>query len=402
MELIRKQFPILEREIHKRKLVYLDNAATVQKPFQVLDSIKEYYSIHNANVHRGVHTLSQEASSMYENARKKVQSFIQASSDQEIIFTKGTTDGINLIATCLSSNHLKAGDEIILSMHEHHSNIVPWQLLKERMGLTLKVIPLQLSLELDLESFQSLITEKTKLIAVTQVSNTLGIQNPVEEIIRISHANNIPVLIDAAQSVPHMKVNVQQMDADFLVFSGHKMYAPTGIGVAYIKQHWINQLPPYQGGGGIIKTVSFEKTEFVDGALKFEAGTPNIEGAIGLAAAIDFVHELGLERIQQHETMLHDYVFKHLKEWQEVEVYGPPTNKAGVISFNVKGIHSFDIGTLLDKMGVCVRTGHHCTQPLMAHLGVPGTVRVSFAAYNTTEEANTFLSSLKKAIEMLQ
>lgn len=402
MDLIRAQFPILSREIHKRKLVYLDNAATVQKPTRVLDAIQDYYANHNANVHRGVHTLSQEASAMYEDARKKVQSFIHAASEQEIIFTKGTTDGVNLIASCLANKYLKEGDEVILSMHEHHSNIVPWQLLAERIGIRLRVIPLLDTLELDLDAFRSMIHASTKLVAVTHVSNTLGIQNPIEEIIRIAHSHAIPVMVDAAQSVPHLKVDVQSLDADFLVFSGHKMYAPTGIGVVYMKREWIDKLPPYQGGGGIIKTVSFEKTEFVDGALKFEAGTPNIEGAIGLASAIDFINEIGMDTIHEHERNLHDYVFAKLQLMEGLEIYGRSATKAGVISFNAKGIHPFDIGTLLDKMGVCVRTGHHCTQPLMSHLGIPGTVRVSFAIYNTIEEADIFISALEKSLTMLR
>jgi cysteine desulfurase/selenocysteine lyase len=401
MDSIRLQFPILDREINKRKLVYLDNAATVQKPLVVLKSIQDYYRLHNANVHRGVHTLSQEASALYEEARKKVQHFINAESDQEIIFTKGTTDGINTVAFCLGENYFSAGDEIILSTHEHHSNIVPWQMLAQRKGIQIKVIPMDDHLNLDMNAFEKLITSSTKLIAITHVSNTLGIQNPIEEIISMAHAKSIPVMIDAAQSAPHMKVDVQDLDADFLVFSGHKMYAPTGIGVLYMKRKWIDTLLPYQGGGGIIKTVSFENTEYVDGALKFEAGTPNIEGAIALGAAIDFMQSIGMENIHQHEKNLHDYVLDKLLQSPQISVYGNSDKKAGVISFNVEGVHPFDVGTLLDKMGVCVRTGHHCTQPLMAKLGVQGTVRVSFAVYNTKEEADIFIYSLQKAIEML-
>jgi cysteine desulfurase/selenocysteine lyase len=401
MESVRSQFPILHREINKRKLVYLDNAATVQKPAVVLKTIQEYYELHNANVHRGVHTLSQEASALYEQARQKVKGFINAQSEQEIIFTKGTTDSINTVAFCLGESYFEPGDEVILSMHEHHSNIVPWQMLAQRKGIKIQVIPLNSSLNLDLEAFEKLIQPKTKLVSITHVSNTLGIQNPIEKIIAIAHQKSIPVLVDAAQSVPHTSVDVQLLDADFLVFSGHKMYAPTGIGVLYMKHQWISQLSPYQGGGGIIKTVSFEKTEYVEGALKFEAGTPNIEGAIALGAAIDFIKEIGIDAIHAHEKFLHDYVLEKLSDIKNVEVYGSSEKKAGAISFNVKGVHPFDVGTLLDKMGVCVRTGHHCTQPLMAHLGVQGTIRVSFAIYNNLEDADIFITSLNKAIEML-
>ena len=399
---IRAQFPILRREVNKKLLVYLDNAATVQKPISVIESITHYYSNTNANVHRGVHTLSQEASAAYELARKKVQQFLNANEDQEIIFTKGTTDGINLVASSYGEKFLSDGDEIIVSMMEHHSNIIPWQILAEKKNLKLRVAPIFENGELDTQALYALFNNKTKLIAITHVSNTLGTINPVKEIIKKAHAKNIVVMVDGAQAVPHKQVDVQDLDADFYVFGGHKIYAPTGIGVLYAKKKYIDTMPPYQGGGGIIKTVSFEKTVYVDGALKFEAGTPNIEGAIALGVALDFVTNIGIENIFKHEVDLLDYATSKIKHIEGLRIIGTSNHKAGVLSFSVDKMHPFDIGTLLDKMGIAVRTGHHCTQPLMQFYGIQGTVRASFAIYNTFEEVDYFVESLSKCLTMLR
>ena len=399
---IRAQFPILRREVNKKLLVYLDNAATVQKPISVIESITHYYSNTNANVHRGVHTLSQEASAAYELARKKVQQFLNANEDQEIIFTKGTTDGINLVASSYGEKFLSDGDEIIVSMMEHHSNIIPWQILAEKKHLKLRVAPIFENGELDTQALYALFNNKTKLIAITHVSNTLGTINPVKEIIKKAHAQNIVVMVDGAQAVPHKQVDVQDLDADFYVFGGHKIYAPTGIGVLYAKKKHIDTMPPYQGGGGIIKTVSFEKTVYVDGALKFEAGTPNIEGAIALGVALDFVTNIGIENIFKHEVDLLDYATSKIKHVEGLRIIGTSNHKAGVLSFSVDKMHPFDIGTLLDKMGIAVRTGHHCTQPLMQFYGIQGTVRASFAIYNTFEEVDYFVESLNKCLTMLR
>jgi len=399
---IRAQFPILRREVNKKLLVYLDNAATVQKPISVIESITHYYSNTNANVHRGVHTLSQEASAAYELARKKVQQFLNANEDQEIIFTKGTTDGINLVASSYGERFLSDGDEIIVSMMEHHSNIIPWQILAEKKNLKLRVAPIFENGELDTQALYALFNNKTKLIAITHVSNTLGTINPVKEIIKKAHAQNIVVMVDGAQAVPHKQVDVQDLDADFYVFGGHKIYAPTGIGVLYAKKKHIDTMPPYQGGGGIIKTVSFEKTVYVDGALKFEAGTPNIEGAIALGVALDFVTNIGIENIFKHEVDLLDYATSKIKHIEGLRIIGTSNHKAGVLSFSVDKMHPFDIGTLLDKMGIAVRTGHHCTQPLMQFYGIQGTVRASFAIYNTFEEVDYFVESLSKCLTMLR
>jgi len=399
---IRAQFPILRREVNKKLLVYLDNAATVQKPISVIESITQYYSNTNANVHRGVHTLSQEASAAYELARKKVQQFLNAHSEQEIIFTKGTTDGINLVASSYGEKFLNDGDEIIVSMMEHHSNIIPWQILAEKKNLKLRVAPIFENGELDTQALYALFNIKTKLIAITHVSNTLGTINPVKEIIKKAHAQNTVVMVDGAQAVPHKQVDVQDLDADFYVFGGHKIYAPTGIGVLYAKKKHIDTMPPYQGGGGIIKTVSFEKTVYVDGALKFEAGTPNIEGAIALGVALDFVTNIGIENIFKHEVDLLDYATSKIKDIEGLRIIGTSNHKAGVLSFSVDKMHPFDIGTLLDKMGIAVRTGHHCTQPLMQFYGIQGTVRASFAIYNTFEEVDYFVESLDKCLTMLR
>ncbi len=402
INVIREQFPILKREVNKKPLVYFDNAATSQKPLSVINSISYYYSHTNSNVHRGVHTLSQEASAEYEKAREKVCNFLNAGSVQEIIFTKGTTDGINIVAASYGDTFLKEDDEIILTTMEHHSNIIPWQLLCERKKTKLKIATILDNGDLDLEHLYSLFNKKTKLIAITHVSNTLGTINPIKEIIKKAHQNNIVVLVDGAQAVPHKQVDVQDLDADFYVFSGHKLYAPTGIGALFTKKKFIDLMPPYQGGGGIIKSVSFEKTEYVEGALKFEAGTPNISGAIALGSAIDFINEIGIENIFKHEVQLLDYTVSKISDIEGLKIIGTSNHKAGVLSFVVDGIHPFDLGTLLDKMGIAVRTGHHCTQPLMQYFNLQGTVRASFAIYNTMLEVDYFVEGLKKCIAMLK
>ncbi|MFN5629045.1 MAG: aminotransferase class V-fold PLP-dependent enzyme [Bacteroidota bacterium] len=401
VEKIRNDFPILEREINNKKLVYLDNAATVQKPQAVIDAISNYYKLYNSNVHRGVHTLSQEASHHYELARIKAAAFIGAKSAQEIIFTKGTTDGINLVAQSFVKPRLQKGNEIVLTMMEHHSNIIPWQMIAEEKEAVLKIAPISESGELVMDEFEKLISKQTKIIALTHVSNTMGTINNVSKIIEIAKQNSIPVLIDGAQSAPHMQVDVAGMDCDFYVFSGHKVYGPTGIGVLYAKEEHINSMPPYQGGGGIISTVTFDKTTYVQGPLKFEAGTPNIEGAIGLAAAFDYCNNVGMERIFEHETMLLKYANSQFKNFPQVKIIGTSEHKAGVISFALENIHPFDIGTLLDKFGIAVRTGHHCTQPLMNFFNVAGTTRMSFGIYNTTQEIDYFFGALEKVLRML-
>ncbi|MEI6524231.1 MAG: SufS family cysteine desulfurase [Bacteroidota bacterium] len=401
VEKIRKDFPILQREVNNKKLVYFDNAATVQKPQVVIDAICNYYKLYNSNVHRGVHTLSQEASHHYEQARIKAAAFIGAKSAQEIIFTKGTTDGINLVAQSFVKPRLQKGNEIVLTMMEHHSNIIPWQMIAEENEAVLKIAPISESGELLLEEFEKLISKQTKFIAVTHVSNTMGTINNVSKIIEIAKKHNISVLIDGAQSAPHMQVNVATMDCDFYVFSGHKVYGPTGIGVLYAKEEHINSMQPYQGGGGIISTVTFDKTTYVQGPLKFEAGTPNIEGAIGLAAAFDYCNKIGMESIFEHETMLLKYANSQFKNFPQVKIIGTTEHKAGVISFALENIHPFDIGTLLDKFGIAVRTGHHCTQPLMNFFNIPGTTRMSFGIYNTTQEIDYFFQALEKVLRML-
>lgn len=401
IEEIRKQFPILNVSVNGKPLVYFDNGATTQKPKLVINAISDYYSNANANIHRGVHSLSQLATTKYDQARKFIADSINTELPEEVIFTKGTTDSINLIASCFEK-FISEGDEIIISEMEHHSNILPWQALCEKKKAKLKVIPINDKGELIIEKFQELVSDKTKLIAITHVSNTLGTINPVKEIISIAHKNNVPVLIDGAQSIPHLKVDVRDLDADFYVFSGHKVYAPTGIGICYAKKKWWDQFSPYQTGGGTIKTVSFEKTEYAEAPHKFEAGTPNIEGAIVLAEALKFVSAIGIDEIHQHENDLLLYAENKLKEFPEIKIIGEAKNKAGVISFVVEGIHPFDIGTILDKQGVAVRTGHHCTQPLMQRFGIPGTIRISFAIYNTKEEIDIFITALQKAIKMLK
>ena len=401
IEKIRADFPILKTSIHQKKLVYLDNGATTQKPQSVIDAIVHYYTHENSNIHRGVHSLSQRATVHYEQARESVQKYIGAASPNEIIFTRGTTESINLVAYCFRKLGIQKGDNIIISGMEHHSNILPWQVLCEETGARLQVIPLDEKGNLQLNRFAELLSSHTKLIALCHVSNSLGIINSIEDLILQAKKQQIPVLIDGAQAVPHMPVNVTNLDCDFYCFSGHKMYAPTGIGVLYAKEKWLELFGPYQTGGGTIKTVSFEHTLYAEGPMKFEAGTPHIEGAIGLAAAIQYLRETGLERIAAYEDELMQYASRKLKEIQGLEIYGDVEKKAAVISFNVNGLHPFDVGTLLDKQGVAVRTGHHCTQPLMKHLGIQGTIRASFSFYNSLEEVDLFIAALKKAITML-
>jgi cysteine desulfurase/selenocysteine lyase len=400
LEDLRSQFPILTQKVNGRDLIYFDNAATSQKPSTVIDKIKTYYEKENANIHRGVHSLSQEATTAYEQARLKVSNYLNAKSDAEIIFTKGTTDGINLIASSFGEL-LHPGDEVLISAMEHHSNIVPWQLLESRKKIKLKVIPIHNSGEIDLKAFEKLLNEKTKLVSITHISNSLGIINPIKEIIRKSHFVGAKVLIDGAQSIQHEKIDLQELDCDFFVFSGHKIYGPTGIGVLYGKSELLNIMPPYQGGGDMIEKVSFEKTTFNVLPFKFEAGTPNIVGGIALGAAFDFLNSLNFEQFKNHELELLRYAEEQLMTIPEIQIFGNSKNKTSVISFNVGKIHPFDIGTLLDKQGVAVRTGHHCTQPIMDFYQIPGTIRVSFSIYNTKDEIDVFLAALNKSIQIL-
>ena len=400
LEDLRSQFPILTQKVNGRDLIYFDNAATSQKPSTVIDKIKTYYEKENANIHRGVHSLSQEATTAYEQARLKVSNYLNAKSDAEIIFTKGTTDGINLIASSFGEL-LHPGDEILISAMEHHSNIVPWQLLESRKKIKLKVIPIHNSGEIDLKAFEKLLNEKTKLVSITHISNSLGIINPIKEIIRKSHFVGAKVLIDGAQSIQHEKIDLQELDCDFFVFSGHKIYGPTGIGVLYGKSELLNIMPPYQGGGDMIEKVSFEKTTFNVLPFKFEAGTPNIVGGIALGAAFDFLNSLNFEQFKNHELELLRYAEEQLMTIPEIQIFGNSKNKTSVISFNVGKIHPFDIGTLLDKQGVAVRTGHHCTQPIMDFYQIPGTIRVSFSIYNTKDEIDVFMAALNKSIQIL-
>lgn len=399
---IRSQFPILTREVNGKPLVYLDNGATSQKPKVVLDVLDEYYEKYNANVHRGIHTLSQEATDLMEESRRKIQKFIHAKYDHEIIFTRGTTEGINLVSNSLR-NVLTADDEIIITEIEHHSNIVPWQLLCQRTGAKLKYIPLTAEGILDIDKLDDLLTDKTKLVCVNQVSNALGVVNPIETIIEKAHAKGAWVLIDAAQSAPHTVIDVQTLDCDFLVFSGHKMYGPTGIGILYGKEDILNELPPFHGGGEMIKDVTMEVSTYACLPFKFEAGTPDIAGIIGLGAAVDFINSIGMQTIHDYEKELIDYTIQRLSEFDEVVIYAKDAEHSGAVSFNLKfdGVHSSDVGMILDKKGIAVRTGHHCAQPIMHHFNIPGTVRASFAVYNTKEEIDIFIDGLKTAIRML-
>lgn len=399
---IRADFPLLKREVNGKPLVYLDNGATTQKPQVVIDAMVHYYTDMNANVHRGVHYLSQISTDAFEITRQKVKSFINAAHDYEVIITKGTTDSINLVAQCYGASFVHKDDEIIISAMEHHSNIVPWQMLCEAKGALLKVIPMNDQGVLDLDAYKALLSPKTKIVAVTYVSNALGTINPIEEIIQLAHLNNTPVLVDAAQAVQHITVDVQKLDADFLVFSGHKMYAPTGVGVLYGKEKWLNAMPPYQGGGDMIKEVTFEKTTYNELPFKFEAGTPNIEAGICLAQAIDYLNEVGLDAIKEYEDELLAYATAEILKIDGVRIIGTADKKSSVLSFVVEGIHPYDIGVILDKLGIAVRTGHHCAQPVMAQLGIPGTIRASFAMYNTKEDIDKFSTGLQRAINMLK
>lgn len=397
---IRHDFPILQREVYGKPLVYLDNAATTQKPRCVVEKIDEMYFTLNSNVHRGVHFLSQEATQAHENARKTVQKFIGAASESEIVFTRGTTESINLVASSFCRAFCKEDDEILITAMEHHSNIVPWQLQADIRGVKLRVAPINEKGELWLDEFEKKISPRTKLISVTHISNVLGTINPIDEIIRIAHEHDIPVLIDAAQSVQHIGVNVQQLDCDFLVFSSHKIYGPTGVGVLYGKEKWLNAMPPYQGGGEMIANVSFEKTTYNEIPFKFEAGTPDFVGTTALASALDYVAGLGIDNIAAYEKELLDYATERLSSMDGMRIIGEAENKSSVLSFLVKDIHPYDVGTLLDKMGIAVRTGHHCAEPLMNFFGVPGTVRASFAFYNTREEIDLLANAIERIVKM--
>ena len=397
---IRNDFPILGREVYGKPLVYLDNGATTQKPRQVIDAItEEYYSV-NANVHRGVHFLSQEATKLHEASRERVRQFINAASASEIIFTRGTTEAINLLASSFGEAFLREGDEVIVSTMEHHSNIVPWQLLETRKGIRLRVIPITDSGEICMDEYVKLFNERTRLVSVMHVSNVLGTVNPIREMIRIAHEHDVPFAVDGAQSVPHIKVDVQDLDADFYAFSAHKVYGPTGIGVLYGKERWLDRMPPYQGGGEMIQTVSFERTTFNELPYKFEAGTPDYIGTTAFARALDYVSALGMDNIAAHEKALTDYALQRLREIPEMRIIGEAEERGAVISFNVGDIHPSDLGTLLDRLGVAVRTGHHCAQPLMQRMGIPGTVRASFALYNTMEEVDALVAAVDRVRKM--
>lgn len=398
---IREDFPILGRTVYNKPLIYLDNAATTQKPKCVIDAISDAYCNVNANVHRGVHFLSQRATDMLEAARETVRAFISAESTEEIIFTRGTTESLNLLASSFSNAFLSEDDEIIISAAEHHSNIVPWQMQAEKRGITIKVAPVKDNGELDLEALKELVSERTRLISITHVSNVLGTVMPVKEIVEFAHARGVYVAVDGAQSAPHMKVNVKELDVDFFAFSGHKVYGPTGIGVLYGKRELLEQLPPYQGGGEMIKKVTFEHTTYNELPYKFEAGTPDYVGSIALAKAIDYVQELGMENIAAYEDELCAYAVEKLRAIDGIRFIGEPKHRSGVVSFLVGNTHPSDIGTLLDKLGVAVRTGHHCAEPLMDRFGIPGTVRASFAIYNTKSEIDTFVSALDRVSKML-
>ena len=397
---IRNDFPILGRKVYDRPLVYLDNAATTQKPRCVVEAITdEYYNV-NANVHRGVHYLSQQATDLHEEAREKVRRFINARSTSEIIFTRGTTESLNLVASSFCDEFMQEGDEVIVSVMEHHSNIVPWQLQAAKKGISMRVIPMTDEGELRLDEYERLFTDRTKLVSVTHVSNVLGTVNPVDEIIRIAHSHGVPVMVDGAQSAPHFAVDVQAMDCDFFAFSGHKMYGPTGVGVLYGKEDWLDRLPPYQGGGEMIESVSFERTVFERLPFKFEAGTPDYVATNGLAKAIDYITALGMDNIRRHEHDLTEYAMRRLAEVDGIRIFGTSARKDAVVSFLVGDIHHLDMGTLLDRLGIAVRTGHHCAQPLMQRLGIQGTVRASFALYNTKEEIDALVDGIKRVSKM--
>ncbi len=399
---IREDFPALHQLIYQKPLVYLDNAATTQKPSCVIQTLKNYYEIQNSNIHRGVHYLSQQATTAFEEVRKTVQVFMNAPHSHEIIFTRGTTESINLVASSFTKKFLKKGDKILISAMEHHSNIVPWQIACEEKNAQLNVIPMDKNGELCLDEFEKMLTDNVKLIAVTHISNALGTVNPMKEIIKRAHQKNIPVLVDGAQSAPHIKIDVQDLDCDFYCFSGHKVYAPMGIGILFGKEKWLNEMPPYQGGGEMIKEVTFNKTTYNELPFKFEAGTPNVGDALGLASAITYLNNIGLEQIHRYEDELLAYANKRLLEIEGLRFIGNAKEKKGVASFLVGNIHPYDLGTILDKLGIAVRTGHHCAQPIMEYYKIPGTVRASFALYNTKEEVDILIEGIKKAKNMLE
>lgn len=401
-QLIRQDFPILLDKIYNKPLVYFDNAATTQKPMCVIDRIVHGYTHGNANIHRGVHFLSQKATEEHENARTTVQHFIHAARSSEIIFTRGTTESINLVAFSFGETFCQPGDEIIISAMEHHANIVPWQMLKDRKGIVLKVIPMLPDGTLDMPAFSKLLNNKTKLVAVTHVSNVLGIINPIQEIIQLAHNSNVPVLIDGAQAVPHIAIDVQQLDVDFYVFSAHKVYGPTGIGVLYGKEEWLNKMQPYQGGGEMIAKVTFEKTTYNELPFKFEAGTPDYIGSTALATALEYIQQIGLNAIATYENDLLQYATAKLLQVPGLKIYGEASHKSSVISFLVQGIHHYDMGTMLDKLGIAVRTGHHCAQPIMDYYGIEGTVRASFAFYNTKEEVDKLIEGVNRVVSMFK
>ncbi|KAG4080488.1 hypothetical protein HA402_013946 [Bradysia odoriphaga] len=398
---IRKDFPILQQQVHGKPLVYFDNGATTQKPQVVIDAEARYYEEYNSNVHRGVHHLSQVATNAYEKARITIAGYINAADPHEVIFTSGTTAGINLVANTMSRRFLKAGDSVIISAMEHHSNIVPWQMACEDSGATLKVIPINERGELKMDAFETMLDDSVKIVSVTYVSNTMGSVNPVQDIIALAHARNIPVLLDAAQAIQHISIDVQALDVDFLAFSGHKIYGPTGTGILYGKKEWLNKLPPYQGGGDMIKTVTFEKTIYNELPYKFEAGTPNIAGGIALGTAIEYLQQTGISKIQQWEEELMDYAMQELRKIDGIRFIGDAAERSGAISFLVHNIHPFDMGELLDQQGIAVRTGHHCTEPLMDLFQIPGTVRASLSFYNTKEEIDKLVAGIKRAASML-
>lgn len=397
---IRKDFPILSTTVYDRPLVYLDNAATTQKPLCVLDAMRHEYLNANANVHRGVHYLSQQATELHEAARETVRRFINAGKTEEVIFTRGTTESINLVASSFCEEFMKEGDEIIVSVMEHHSNIVPWQLQAARRGVAVRVIPMNDEGELDMEAYAGMFTERTKIVSVAHVSNVLGTVNPVREMIRIAHSHGVPVLVDGAQSTPHFKVDVQELDCDFFAFSGHKIYGPTGIGVLYGKEKWLDRMPPYQGGGEMIESVTFEKTVFQSLPFKFEAGTPDYIATHGLAVALDYVNDIGLEKISSHERELTSYCMEQMRSIDGIALFGTSEHKDAVVSFLVGDIHHLDMGTLLDRLGIAVRTGHHCAQPVMQRYGIQGAVRASFAMYNTREEIDALVEGVRRVSRM--
>lgn len=402
VEAIRADFPILKSIVHKHPLVYLDNGATTQKPQVVLDAIERAYTTANANVHRGVHFLSQKATEEHEESRRRVARFINAESDRQIIFTRGTTESINLVATCFGARYVKTGDEIVISTMEHHANIVPWQMLCERTGAKLRVIDITPEGEIDMAHYQSLLNERTRIVAVTQVSNVLGTINPIKEMIELAHQRGIPVLVDGAQAIAHTKVDVQELGADFYAFSSHKIYGPTGIGVLYGKEELLNEMPPYMGGGEMIAKVTFEKTTYNELPFKFEAGTPDYVGTTALAAALDYVESIGIEAIAKHETELLDYASKRLlSEFPKAFILGTSAHKGATLAFGIEGIHPFDLGTLLDQLGIAIRTGHHCAEPLLNHYGHTAIARASFGMYNTKEEVDSFISALHRVVSML-